>query len=67
MQINVAKLSKVMNTKGITRSKLLIELGDISEGTWYRWKREGFPQIAILAIAQVLDVKASELTKGCAS
>lgn len=64
MEVNLEKLDKAIEAAGISRWELLGTLGNISEGTWYRWRREGFPTMAILAICYVLGTSEEAICNG---
>lgn len=63
MQINKTKLVEAMEVAGVSRYHAFDRLG-ISEPTWYRWQRDGFPTMAILALCHILRVEEEAITDG---
>lgn len=61
--INKKRLRKSIDERGMQMSELFARLGT-GERSWYRWKRDGFPRLAVCAICYVLGVTEKWLTGG---
>ena len=63
MEAQKTKILEAMDAAELSRYQVFDRLG-ISEPTWYRWQRDGFPKIAILALCHVLGVEEGAISDG---
>jgi hypothetical protein len=61
MQLKTEKLFMRMETIRMSRQELLAELGSVSESTFCRWNRDGWPELPAMALCYLLGCERGDL------